>query len=167
MKSNLELAREFYEALARSDAEALLELLHPDFEGEVTAGLPRGFGGTYQGPQAQLADCWARVAAVLDARPEPSELLIAERGTIVALGSYIGRARETGKHLDAAFAHVLRFRNGRMVSLRQITDSQRWVEALEPDTRLEGARSTRRPRSAGTRRRARSPTAETSGPASR
>ena len=153
MKSILDVARELYEAFARADAEALLELLHPDFQGEVTAGLPRGFGGTYEGPKAQLADCWARVAAVLDARPEPTELLLAERGTVVALGSYVGRARETGKQLDAAFAHILRFRHGKIIALRQITDSQRWVEALEHDSPTP----TPRPRPDGTRQRARTP----------
>lgn len=133
MKSNLDLARSLYEAFASSDAEALLKLLHPDFEGEVTAGLPRGFGGTYKGPQAQFADCWARVAEVLDVRPQPTEFLATEGGDIVVLGSYIGCARFTGKQLEAAFVHVLGFHEGRIVALRQITDSQRWVEALTPE----------------------------------
>jgi ketosteroid isomerase-like protein len=39
------------------------------------------------------------------------------------------RRAQTGRPLDAAFAHVLSIRNGRVASLVQITDTQRWHEA--------------------------------------
>jgi hypothetical protein len=52
MPSDLDLARDFYAALARADADRLLELLHPRFTGHVTDGMPSGLGGTHPGPTA-------------------------------------------------------------------------------------------------------------------
>jgi ketosteroid isomerase-like protein len=132
MPSNLERARELYDAFAKGDAQELLALLHPQFEGVVTAGLPKNFGGTYHGPEAMLTDCWARVFRALDVRPVPAEFLEVRDGSLVVLGSYVGKARDSGNTLDAAFAHVLRFQDGAIVALRQITDSQLWGNALEP-----------------------------------
>lgn len=48
------------------------------------------------------------------------------------LGRYLGRSRETGRSHDAAFAHVLRFQDGAVSELIQITDTARWHEALRP-----------------------------------
>ena len=38
-------------------------------------------------------------------------------------------------HLDAAFAHVLEFREGRVARHIQVTDSSRWTDALGPPER--------------------------------
>lgn len=133
MQSNLDVAHELYEAFASSDAERLLSLLHPEFEGVVTAGLPNDFGGTYHGPGAMLTECWARVAQVLDVRPVPNELLEVTDGSIVVLGRYMGSSRDSGERpLDAVFAHILSFRDGSIAKLIQITDSRLWAEALQP-----------------------------------
>jgi 2-(1,2-epoxy-1,2-dihydrophenyl)acetyl-CoA isomerase len=52
---------------------------------------------------------------------------------MVVTGRYVGQARGTGRALDAAFAHVLRFAgDGRISELVQITDTARWHEALRP-----------------------------------
>jgi ketosteroid isomerase-like protein len=126
----LDTAERLYEAFAAHDAERLVALLHPDFRGEVTAGLPHDLGGVYEGPESMLRDCWARVFRVLDTRPVPDELVATEDGRVIALGRYRGRGRDSGRPHDAAFVHVLRFRDGRVVELRQITDSRRWAGAL-------------------------------------
>jgi ketosteroid isomerase-like protein len=131
MRANLDVAHEFYEALAETDPEKLLALLHPEFEGVVSAGLPNGFGGVYHGPEAMLAECWGRVYQALDVRPVPAEYLEVRDGSIVTVGSYVGHSRDESKHrLDAAFAHVLRFRDAKISRLVQITDSHLWVRAL-------------------------------------
>jgi ketosteroid isomerase-like protein len=132
MPSNLERAGELYDAFAKADTQGLLALLHPRFEGVVSAGLPNDFGGTYHGPEAMLSECWARVFQAFDIRPVPAEFLEARDGSVVVLGNYMGHARESGNTLDAAFAHILRFQDGAIAGLRQITDSRLWAEALEP-----------------------------------
>ena len=124
------LAERLYEAFDADDAATLRELLHPRFVGEVTPGLPRDWGGTYEGPETMLRECWARVFAELDARPVPEELIATGDGRLLVVGSYRGRARASGRLLDARFAHLLSFADGRIARLVQITDSARWHEAL-------------------------------------
>ena len=129
MPSNLDLARDFYAALARADADRLLELLHTRFTGHVTDGMPAGLGGTYTGPQAMLRQVWGPVHRLFAARPVPEQFLSCESGEVVVTGSYTGQPPGAGRPLTAAFAHVLAFRDGQLAELRQVTDSHRWQQA--------------------------------------
>jgi ketosteroid isomerase-like protein len=57
----------------------------------------------------------------------PEEYLpVVGEGRVVVLGHYRGAAWRTGTPHEASFAHVLRFRAGRVVELIQITDTHRW-----------------------------------------
>jgi ketosteroid isomerase-like protein len=123
------VADEIYRALQQKDVAALQRLAHPECECEVTEGLPQGIGGSHRGGDAVLA-MWGRVARLFEIHPEPREFLDAGPGRLVVLGRYRGRARSTGREVDAAFAHVIAVQDGRLRRLVQVTDSQRWREAL-------------------------------------
>ena len=128
MPSNLELARDLYAAFERADAGRILELLHPQFVGHVSEGMPDGVGGRHVGPYAMLRDVWAPVARRFAVRPVPDRFLTCAGGEIVVIGRYVGEPPR-GAPLSAAFAHVLTFRDDRIAELRQITDSHRWHDA--------------------------------------
>lgn len=132
--ANLQVAERFYAALAATDTRTLVELLDPQFQGEMTAGLPEGWGGTYHGVRDMLECCWRPVYARLGSRPVPDEYLPSGPDRLVVLGRYQGRAHTTGRPFEAAFAHVLRFADGRICELIQVTDSARWHEALQTTT---------------------------------
>lgn len=127
---SLELARRFYAALAATDPRALPDLLDPNFHAELTAGLPAGWGGVYTSAQDMLDRCWRPILRALDTHPVPNEYLPSGPDRLIVLGRYQGRHRQTGRIHDAAFVHVLRFENGRICSLLQITDSARWHDAV-------------------------------------
>lgn len=114
----------------RVPVATLLELLAPDFRGVVADGMPRGLGGTYDGPQAMLSAVWGPVSEDLDVTPVPAEYLDAGHGRVVVVGRYRGAVRATGDEIDAAFAHVLRIEEDRVAELVQITDTARWHAAL-------------------------------------
>jgi 2-(1,2-epoxy-1,2-dihydrophenyl)acetyl-CoA isomerase len=124
------LARTLYEALAGGDADTLAGLLHPDFVGETTEGLPFSLGGRHEGPEAMTRDFWWSVGRHYRARAEPEQMLALADGGLLVLGRYTGSARDGGAPLDAAFAHVLHFVDDRIVGLAQYTDSARWAGAL-------------------------------------
>jgi uncharacterized protein len=132
--TDMETAEALYEAFDAHDGKALMALLHPDFRGDVTPGMPNGWGGVYSGSETMVRECWARVFGELDIRPVPEELLPTADGRIVVLGTYRGTARATGNELAAVFAHVLAFRDGQVSVITQITDSARWHEALHGPT---------------------------------
>ena len=127
-------ARHLYEALASGDAGSVRELLHPSFTGRTTEGLPLGLGGDYDGPETMAQDFWWAIGRHYRARAEPEQFLPLADGGLLVLGRYSGTARAGGGQLDAAFAHVLRFTDGRISELTQYTDSARWAGALPAET---------------------------------
>jgi 2-(1,2-epoxy-1,2-dihydrophenyl)acetyl-CoA isomerase len=75
-------------------------------------------------------DFWWTIGRHYRARAEPGQFLALADGGLLVLGRYTGTARAGGGRLDAAFAHVLRFTDGRISELTQYTDSARWAGAL-------------------------------------
>jgi ketosteroid isomerase-like protein len=130
---NLRTAKRLYRALAAQDRHALLETLAANFRGRVSEGMPNGLGGVYEGAEAMLRDCWTPLLAAVDVQPVPEEYLPVCDGRIVVLGRYQGTARSAGRQrLSAAFAHVLRFEDGCVSELVQVTDTACWQQALGP-----------------------------------
>jgi ketosteroid isomerase-like protein len=77
-----------------------------------------------------LHDVWLKVFGAFEMTPEVRRFIETGGPELVAIGRYVGTARDTGRPLDAAFAHVLSIRNGRVAALEQITDTQLWHEAV-------------------------------------
>lgn len=126
MSEQLLAARRLYDGFAARDGQAILDALTEDFLGEVSDGMPLGVGGRHEGRDAMLRDCWGPVFATYDMRLDAEEYLDCGPGRVVVTGRYHGPHRTEGWEVDAAFAHVLRLRDGRVASLRQITDTARW-----------------------------------------
>jgi 2-(1,2-epoxy-1,2-dihydrophenyl)acetyl-CoA isomerase len=127
------LVRRLYDALAHGEADALTELLDPEFEARFAEGLPLGIGGRRVGPEAAIRDGWWAIGRSYKLRAEPEEWIPTSDGRLLVLGVYRGHARATGASVDAAFAHLWAGRRGRLVGLRQLTDTARWVAALSDD----------------------------------
>jgi ketosteroid isomerase-like protein len=131
MLSNREIAGELYAAFAAGDRHRLVELLHPEFRGHVSKGMPGNVGGSHSGPVAMLRDVWIPAARRFAARPIPEQFLGCGNGEIVVLGHYHGKPPGGSRSFDAAFAHVLTFADGQISQLRQITDTRQWAAALD------------------------------------
>jgi len=129
MPSNIDVARELYVAFERGDPKLLLELLHPDFVGHVSEGMPGGLGGRHAGPAAMLTEVWGPVWRRFRARPVPERFFSCDDGSVVVTGTYVGQPPSATPPLTAAFAHVLALRDGQVRELRQITDTHHWAQA--------------------------------------
>lgn len=127
MNTQVAAAQRLYDAFAARDPKAILNALHEDFVGDVSAGMPLGVGGRHEGPEAMLRDVWARIFARYDMAVQADELLPSGEHRVTAVGRYRGSDRETGHEVDAAFAHVLTVRDDRIAALKQITDTARWT----------------------------------------
>ncbi|GGM68341.1 hypothetical protein GCM10010106_12890 [Thermopolyspora flexuosa] len=120
----------FYRALQEADVEALVRLLHPEFEGRVAPGMPYGVGGVHRGPEDMLVNVWGVIARHYRTAPYAESCVAGPDGTFVVTGRYRGTAVATGRPYEAEFAHVLRLRDDRIVALHQYTDTAKWHEAL-------------------------------------
>lgn len=124
------VATELYAALAKGDGVKVDEVLHPDFVGTTTAGLPLELGGTYRGAQSMKDEFWWKIGASYRAQAHPEEFRVFDDDGLFVHGRYRGEGRHSGRPLDAAFVHVLRFEGERIISLEQVTDSSAWADAL-------------------------------------
>ena len=118
---NLDIIRDHYAASARGDLEGMLAAFAPDIAWTEMAGFP--YAGTYHGAAAIVANVFARIGAEWEGfRVDVDELLDAG-DTIVAIGSYSGTYRETGKPMTARVVHVWRLRDGKAVAFEQFVDT--------------------------------------------
>lgn len=122
-----DVAKRFYASLASTDAHALSDLLTDDFVGTVSAGMPHGVGGRHDGPTAMLSEVWGPIGAIYDLHVDPEQFLVVDDTRIVVLGRYWGPAHDGSAAVDAAFAHVITTREGRIAALQQITDTAKWA----------------------------------------
>jgi len=124
----LETGRRLYTALQAGDAAVLRELLAEEFVGHLTAGLPKGFGRTYEDLESMLRG-WGAVNRLFRMVPE-IDLMLEAGDYLVVRGWYVGQVTTTSKPMRASFAHFWRFNDERIVSLEQVTDSAVWHDAL-------------------------------------
>jgi 2-(1,2-epoxy-1,2-dihydrophenyl)acetyl-CoA isomerase len=129
--TNVSTVQQLYRALAAGDRDALSTLLHPEFVGDVTDGLPLDMGGRHDGPEAMRRDVWWPIGRHYKVVVQPEELRLLDDGRLFVGGHYRGEGRASGRRLDAAFIHLIAFAaDGRLTSLQQLTDSAAWVQAL-------------------------------------
>ena len=127
MASNVEIAKQVYEAFGKGDVGAVLGAMDEKIDWQEPESLP------YEdqiGPQAVGENTFARVVQdIQNFTVTPSE--IHDAGDVVfAIGTYRGTGASTGKDLEAAFVHVWRFKDGKIAGFRTYTDTHRWLEAL-------------------------------------
>ena len=124
---NVAVVRSFYDNLTSPDV--LRQVLAPQIRWEIVPGFP--YGGDYIGVDAVFRDFFGRVLSDFeDWRTLANELHDAG-GRVVALGTYSGRAKTTGKTFVARFTHCWTVEGGVMIRLQQCSDTSQLSKALE------------------------------------
>ncbi|WP_328353138.1 enoyl-CoA hydratase-related protein [Mycobacterium sp. NBC_00419] len=131
-------AKALYAALAAGDSDVLDALLSEDFVGHAAEGLPLGMGGEHRGREAMQRNLWWKIGKHFKVEAQPDTFRVLADGGLLVTGHYRGVARRSGRSLDAEFTHVLAFDiDGRITSLRQLTDTAAWIEALGDEAPLQ------------------------------
>ncbi len=125
------LVERVYPALAAGDRGSLLDVLHPDFDGHYSPGLPAPIGGHHSGAFDCIKNGWWAIGALFAVRAEPHRWLDCGPDELLVVGDYTGSARSTGRPFAAPFAHLWTAEGDRLRALRQYTDSALWRDALE------------------------------------
>lgn len=118
---SVEVVRAHYAASDRGDLDGMLAPLADDVEWTEAAGT--AYAGTYMGPDAVRTHVFGPIAAEWDGFGFDLAELLEAGSTVVALGSYRGTHRRTGKAVLARVAHVWRVADGKVRSFEQIADS--------------------------------------------
>ena len=130
-----ELVTALYEALATGDAERLDNLLHNDFRGQVADGMPFGMGGEHKGIAAMRDEVWWTIGKHYAAQAVATTMTPDDEGRLVVSADMSAPRVRLSKPLDAAFVHIFEFADGRIHTLTQVTDTERWHEAVRPEPR--------------------------------
>ena len=128
--SNADTIRGVYAAFQRGDIPAVLAAMAPDIVWNEAENFPYADNNPYVGPDAILAGVFARLGGEWDGFAVKEEDLIDAGDTIVTLGRYGGAPKATGKKINAQFAHVWRFKNGKIVAFQQYSDTLQAMLAM-------------------------------------
>lgn len=126
--NNRELIQALFDAYAARDATAMMGYLDETVEWTEAVGFP--YAGTYVGRQAVMDNVWRPMATQWDAWTAVADQIIVEGDRVVAVGTYTGTYKATGKSFSSRFAHVFEISDGRVSRMEQFVDSATVNEAL-------------------------------------
>ncbi len=128
-RSSADIVRDLYKAFAAKDIETIRSIFDPDIEWIQLPGFP---GGHHRGADAVLANAFTRLRTEwTDWRAVVHEWIDAG-SSVVAIGVYTATNNATGKPMEAAFAHVYDLKDGRIIRMRQYTDTLMVERAARP-----------------------------------
>ena len=111
----------FYAAMGSGDLPGALELIDADVVWVESAGFV--YAGTYNGPDAVVEGVFARLGGEWEGFAAVPDYVVGDGDRAVAVGTYSGTYKETGKAFSARFAHSITARDGKIVHFEQVVDS--------------------------------------------
>jgi uncharacterized protein len=131
MSSNVEATKKGYECFQRGDIPSLIRDLLDDNCVWISPGpsdiLP--WAGTFKGKH-EIANFFAQVGEHLEFSEFAPREMIEQGETVVVLGTLAGRAKKTGKAVKNEWAHVFKFRQGKVVLFQEYIDTAADVLAM-------------------------------------
>ena len=117
-----DIIHSLYDAFAKGDVPTVLGAMDPDIEWNEAEGFM--YGGVYRGPNAILENIFMKFATEWEGfAVVAAKIVDGGDGNVVGLGTYSGKYLKTGKSMSVPFAHAWEFRDGKIVSMRQYTDT--------------------------------------------
>ena len=139
MTSPTDIVRGFYDALGQGDLAGLLSLLDSEVEWTEAERFPY-YSGTWHGPQAVVDNLLVPLSRDWDPFSAKADEFIAQGERVVALGTYSGTSKKTGRSFRSAFAHVWTVRGDKLARFNMHADTAKVLEAID-DERAEEFRS--------------------------
>ena len=131
MPSNVEAIKQGYECFQRGDIPSLIRDLLDDNCIWISPGpkdkLP--WAGTFKGKH-EIANFFAQVGQNLEFSEFAPREMIEQGETVVVLGTLAGRAKKSGKAVKNEWAHVFKFRQGKVVFFQEYIDTAADVLAM-------------------------------------
>lgn len=129
MTDNTALIRGLYEAFAAGDIPAVLGRFDPRIRWVEAEGFP--YGGVYVGPDEVLENVFMKLGTEWEGFAAVPSEYVAERDMVVAMGTYSGTYKATGKSFKTPMVHVWRVRDGSIVEFHQHTDTAVVLRAMQ------------------------------------
>ena len=131
MTTPVKLVQKFYTALSTGDIPTILTVLGHALEWTEAERFPY-YGGTWNSPHAVIENLLVPLGHDWQDFSAQVNDFIAQDNRVVALGTYSGTYKQTGRSMSSPFAHVWGARDGRLSYFAQYTDTAKVLEALQP-----------------------------------
>lgn len=128
--SPVETIKAAYAAFGRNDPSVLFGAMDPAIIWNEAEGYPLADRNPYVGPQTVGEGVFARVLSAIDNFTATPATIIDGGDHVVATGRYGGTFKASGATLDAQFCHVFHFRDGKVVTFQQFTDTAQWARLM-------------------------------------
>jgi hypothetical protein len=129
MTDNVAILRSGYEAFAKGDIPTVLSLWDPKMEWSEPEHGIFWTGAPFRGHQDIVNGVFAHLPQHFDGFRIEINRMIASGDTVVVEARYRGKAKATGKPLDAQTVHVWEFRDGKGVRFQGYTDTWQFAQA--------------------------------------
>ncbi len=129
-EKNVDLVQSMYGAFARGDVPAVLESMDSEIVWNEAENFPYADGNPYVGPDAIVAGVFMRLGSEWEYWNLAIEKLLDAGDTVVALGRYQAKNKETGTEINAQFSHFWGIRDGKAVTFQQYADTAQVQKAV-------------------------------------
>lgn len=124
-----EIARAFYAAVESGDLPGGLALIADDCRWTEMESF--GSAGVYVGPGAVRDNIFVRIGTEWEAFSMKVDDVVDAGEMALAVGTYAGTYKETGRAFQARVVHVFHTRDDKIVSFEQFTDTLAIAKAKE------------------------------------
>ena len=126
----VETIKAAYAAFGRNDPSVLFGAMDAAVTWNEAEGNPLADRNPYVGAQAIGEGVFGRLLGAIDGFTAVPSTFIDGGDDVVVQGRYGGTIKSTSARIDAQFCHVYRFRDGKIVSFQQYTDSAQWARLM-------------------------------------
>lgn len=128
--SHVQTIQAAYAAFANNDPSVLFGAMAPDIQWNEAEGNPLADRNPYVGAQAIGEGVFGRLLAAIDGFSAVPSRFVDGGDDVIVFGRYGGVMKHSQARLDAPFCHVYHFREDRIVSFQQYTDTAQWAQRM-------------------------------------
>jgi ketosteroid isomerase-like protein len=130
MGQNSKTIEALYAAMGRGDIPFMMANFDPRIVWNEAENFVYADQSPYVGVDKLLSGLFARLAGEWDGFAALPHEIVDGGETVVALGRYGGVYKATGVKVDAQFVHVFRFKDGKIATFQQYTDTAQFKDAV-------------------------------------
>ena len=128
IQENIQVVKDFFEAMGSGDRHGLLALCADDFEW-IIPGENWPLAGTHRG-HAGLEEVLQKASAELETSMEPPEF-VAQGDRVLVVGFATGKVKATNRTFEDYFVFAITIRHGKLTKIREYVDTQALARASE------------------------------------
>ena len=130
MGQNSKAIEALYTAMGRGDIPFMMANLDPRIVWNEAENFVYADHSPYVGVETLLSGLFDRLMGEWDGFAAVPHEIVDGGETVVALGRYGGVYKATGVKVDAQFVHVFWFKDGKIATFQQYTDTAQFKEAV-------------------------------------